>query len=751
LSKEVDRRSFLAMALASGVGTNRAAVHTAHENSPKHDEEVADTRHLPTRPASSDVFWWEQEPLRILDLETCWSYSDVASRPPAELTARKVSLAFDAEHLHVMGMAGGLDDQQLFFSSKVAGRQNEDYLRRYLPEAKKRGLRVFIYFNVHWYKPSFGNKHPDWLQTREDGGALNGVYRTGTSFCVNTPWREWCFQVVRDLCAYPIDGIFYDGPIFFPDTCYCRSCQERFQKIYGTKLPSKKEREGKPARELLEFQARSLTDFLHDSRAIIKAINPQIAFYMNGGERGGNWSTGRLNRVLIAEQDILGSEGGFLYGDLTRTPVWKPGVTARLLESQAAGKPRIIFSAGGHKPWTFSILPDAELRLLYAETVANAAGVWFGVSPFEFDQPEMKAIAQMNHFVSDHAAYYLGTRSEAAIAVVWSDTTANHYAGANAQLLEAERVPSRSEVGDLNGEFSGITDAVLRTQTPFDVVDDVTLEQEPLDRYAALFLPNVACMSEKTAGRLREYVRGGGQLFATFETSLYDETGIRRGDFALADVFGVSDTRRIVGPDRWDFMKPSATSLLLEGVTRDFIPSPVYHVRVKLRQGLALLYFTQPLAGTYDGVPGLSNEPAFVVNHFGKGQALYSSGDLGNAINTFHMVEFFRLIANVVRRIAPSPVVVENAPASLEVVLRSQQQGQRLLLHLINYTGEMTRPIERMVPLENVRLSVRTQSRVKQVRTLVHPQDLTPRVTAEGIVQFVLPRMEEYEVVILEK
>jgi len=53
-----------------------------------------------------------------------------------------------------------------------------------------------------------------------------------------------------------------------------------------------------------------MVDYLRESRQVLKAVNPEIAFYMNGGVRGGNWATARLNRELIAEQDILGSEGG---------------------------------------------------------------------------------------------------------------------------------------------------------------------------------------------------------------------------------------------------------------------------------------------------------------------------------------------------------------------------------------------------------------------------------------------------------
>jgi hypothetical protein len=695
--------------------------------------------------------WWETEaPLRIVDAGTC--YTGVTSPTPGLEADRKVSLAFNAEHLHVMGMAGGLDDQEFFFSSKAAGKQNEDYLGKYLPEANKRSLRVMIYLNVHWYKRSLGDQHPDWLQVDESGGQIPALYgQLSSSFCVNSPWREWCSQILRDLCAYPIDGIFYDGPAFLANTCYCRHCQEKFQKLYGAKLPSKKLRKGKPARDLLEFQAHSLADMLRDSRTVIKSINPQIAFYMNGGVLGGNWSTGRLNRILIPEQDILGSEGGYISGDLTRVPVWRPGVTARLLETQAPDKPRVIFSTARPGPWNFSVHSEADLRLLYAGSVANAASVFFFMYRPLLERPQMRALAEMNRFVGKNAAYYNGTRSEATTALVWSDTTASFYDGADAQLIESDRVPARSEVGNLSGEFSGLADTLVRSQTPFDVIDDVRLEQEKLNRYAAILLPNVACMSEKTAACLKEYVRQGGNLFATFETSIYDEMGIRRADFALAEVFGVSDARKITGPSRWDYMQPRATSPLLEGWPPDLVPATIYHVNVRPKGGQVLVRYMQPLAGSYAGIPAPSDDPALVVHGYGKGKVIYCSGDLGNGLNSYHFIEWSRLVENVLRDFAPSPVVIENAPRSIEVVLRSQQEGRRLLLHLINFTGEMTRPIRRVVPLENVRVTLRTKGEVKRIQTLMRPRMLAPRRVGAGQVQFVLPRLDEYEVVVLER
>jgi hypothetical protein len=363
----------------------------------------------------------------------------------------------------------------------------------------------------------------------------------------------------------------------------------------------------------------------------------------------------------------------------------------------------------------------------------------------------MEPLAAMNAFLRSNAQYYTGTRSEAKTAVVWSDSTANFYSGAGAQLIDVDTVARASKVGNLDAEFSGVTEALLRAHAPFDVIDDVTLEREPLARYRAIFLPNVACMSERAAARVRDYVRAGGGLFATFETSLYDDTGLRRKDFALADVFGAADARRLAGPRRWDFMRPVSRDNLMDGIPREMIPSPEYYIAVSARGGREVLRYTAPLKGRYDGVPPTSSDPALLVNSFGKGKAVYFTGDFGNTIASYHTPELLDIAANAAREMAPPAFKLSGAPGSVEAVLRSQNNGTRLLLHLVNFTGEMTRPIRQVVPLDNMVLELADVGPVKKAYTLMGHQAVAGRKNAQGRMEFALPRIAEYEVFVIEK
>jgi hypothetical protein len=63
----------------------------------------------------------------------------------------------------------------------------------------------------------------------------------------------------------------------------------------------------------------------------------------------------------------------------------------------------------------------------------------------------------------------------------------------------------------------------------------------------------------------------------------------------------------------------------------------------------------------------------------------------------------------------------------------------------------MTRPIQRIVPLRDVRITLEGGGSVRSVRTLVEPRTLPFKRDSAGRLSFVLPTMAEYEVAVVER
>src|SRR5260370_23975718 len=84
---------------------------------------------------------------------------------------------------------------------------------------------------------------------------------------------------------------------------------------------------------------------------------------------------------------------------------------------------------------------------------------------------------------------------------------------------------------------------------------DRLLDAAHVDKFKLLTLPNIAALSEAQCEQLRQYVSRGGSLLATYETSLYDEWGVRHQNFGLSSLFGVKFNGRIEGPMQNSYLR----------------------------------------------------------------------------------------------------------------------------------------------------------------------------------------------------
>jgi hypothetical protein len=683
--------------------------------------------------------------LRIVEITT---FGEVAELTPEQEAEAIRDLGGNAQHYHCMNMSAspddgpGLNERRLFFRTKVATKRNPDRLKAYLPVAHERGVRVIVYFNVHWYSAGFAEAHPDFMQRRYDRSLLDNLYNNGCTPCINSPYREWVFQVLRDLCKYDIDGIFYDGPVFFPETCYCETCRRLFKERTGKQPPRKADHRHPLWREFIEFQGDSMARFLEDSLRVVREAKPEVLLYINGNANWPWWPSGLDNERDIRHADLLGAEGGFIAGDLNQTPLYKPGVTAKLLDSQAQGKPTVVFDCAGHKSWSWYLLPEPEISQLMAQTVANGANCWVAVFPDDLAQPEMQVIRDYNRLIKRHPQAFCGTRSLATAALLWLSQGSNVYEGSSVPFVDRSTQDLQAQgVGDLTAEFNGFYEALARAQIPCDVLGEAALED--LARYELLVLPNAAALSEAAVASLAQFVRRGGNLVADFETSLYDETGARRPDLGLAEVLGVQWEGEIFGPMDWDYVAPvpGLRSRALQGITKLVVPAPPHGIAVRPTTGRVLAYYAERLKGRYDHAPIVSPQPFLTENRYGRGRSYFVAGTLGASLSSFRFPDHLRLVRNLARSLSTPPVEITGAPW-VELSLRGRPG--KTYLHLLNQTGGPKRPTTWVQSLHDLPVALRQPA--TRARALRAGQTLPLERTKTGV-NFRLPELRDYEVI----
>lgn len=675
---------------------------------------------------------WHEKPLRIAALQ-CESEGD-----PARVLDVWEEWGFNTEqllHISAEGYSG-------FYRP-----DREEQIRRYVERAHGKGIRIIFYLAPGAGAAELVAAHPEYLQCRADGASANA------GPCMNSPYRDQLFGMVREVARLGSDGVFLDGPIVAQGACTCRFCQDLFRAANGAPLPAREDIHDPLWHRFMEFRYDTIARCIRDARAALREVRPQAVFYMNSQGFSSGLGCARENRRLVAHQDILGAEGGFIfYVQPDKVPFWKPGATAKLIETQAAGKPTVVFVAGDHKPWHRHLHTAAETRLLYADTVAHGASVWYGLhSPIDDIQSPGGCVArEMNRFLRDHEPYYTRTKPVARIALMRSTTTMDYYHRdiEVSDFTRAERGPAAGVLGNAALSFNGFYEMLLRGHQLFDVIDEEALSEPVMARYDTLVLPNCACLSDESIGAITTWVDAGGGILASFDTSLYDGLVNRKADFGLGPVFGVS-----YAGDAYRFGSTSYVSLkdghaVTSGMSQELVPAPAVGLAVKATTGRAVAVFREPVERQYRPLPAQST-PAVVVNGFGKGRSVYLAGNWGEHYYEFGLPAHQQLVGNAVRWLSRPILDVSDAPQTLEVVLREQPAERRYLLHLVNFTGEMRRPFQTIVPCHDVGIALHTEREIRSVRCLVDKKNL-PFARDGGKIRFRVPRVDTYEVVTIE-
>jgi hypothetical protein len=581
--------------------------------------------------------------------------------------------------------------------------------------------------------------HPDWFVHNAKGEALeyNGTYQA----CVNGGWyQDYSLQIISEaLGKYDVDGVFFNmfgytnfnySGLYF-GTCVCENCRRRFKDMYGKPLPLKEDFSDPSYADYLEFKDRTSLELRAKVYKHIKKVAPKVA--MTGHRGDSDLIRMETQRAVDRPQ-----------------PEWPYQAGEQARWGQAYGQGKTVSSTSANfidYAWRFVSETGAHQIARAAQQLASGATLDFYLLGV-MDQDDKSAFADTSKLFHWHKANetnYTGLKPASKIALYHShNVVPGHQAGGYAKR------PASGQYAE--AAFRGAYRALVEARLPFDLVVDETITGKDgakvLGQYDALVLPNVTCMSDAEAKAIDAWVKAGGVLLATGETGFYDEKGAARDKPALASL-------PITG-------KPMARQHM-KGAYFRVRPGELPIGDVKLLMMDHAYYVTEPKKGAETlltllppqrfGPPELcfpdyeSEMPGAITGAHGKGKAIYvpwHADALYYRDSLPHTRTF--LTDLVVRNIPAAPVKVEGLGA-LELTIQAQPEADKVLVHLINYSGQRNNLYEDAPPLHGLRLGMKGVA--GSGTALVAGKTVAPEGKADkqGYLWYALPPVAAFEAI----
>jgi Hypothetical glycosyl hydrolase 6/Beta-galactosidase trimerisation domain len=650
----------------------------------------------------------------------------------------------------------------LHYRSRFLG--DRDAFGELVAGCRKLGMNVVARTDPHAAHQDIYDAHPDWIAVTADGEkrrhwADPELWVT----CGLGPYNfEFMTEITREIMRmYNVDGIFanrWNGS----GMCYCEHCRQNFKNFSGLELPRTNDPLDEARRQYIIWREARLFELWRLWDGEIKKINPNAGYIANAG--GGALSDldmktiGELAPTLFADRQ---ARRGLM-------PPWANGkngkeYAATLGRKAIAG----IFSMGVEEPyrWKDSVQSGDEIRLWVVDGIAHNLRPWF--TKFNgkvIDKRWLKVVEDLYHWHHRNGRYLRNERSLARVAMVYSQQTATFYGGQQA----------RARVED---HALGFYQALIEARVPFDMVHDRLLDAAHVGQYRTLILPNIAALSSAQCEQLKAFVAEGGNLVATYETSLYDEWGVRRSDFGLASLFGASfagrvdhnirnsylnvdkdprtgqfhpivrgleDAARIINGVNWVHVKPHAKS--------DYPPNAPHGPYAPLT--LVPSYPDLPMEQVWPRVPRTDTPGVYARNtgHLERGRVVYFPFDLDRTFWEVLSVDHCKVLQNAVAwaHNEEQPLVVKGR-GMLDVSLWMQEDS--VTAHLVNLTNPMMMkgPVREIIPLseQQVRIRVPEGRRVRKAQLLVSGKHPVWR-QAGDVVSVTVPSIELHEVIALD-
>ncbi len=644
--------------------------------------------------------------------------------------------------------------------------------------ARQDGLAVVARMDSNRTSEDFYQAHPDWFARKLSGE----VYRADDKFvtCVNSDYyQQYLPGVLTEIIERSHPDGFADNSwsgLGRANICYCENCARQFQDRHGNALPRVKNWDDQTYRLWNEWNYARRIEVWDLNNRTTKSVGGAHCIWMgmNSGSITSEAEAFRDLRKICQRSEMLlldhqsrtestgfqqnGDAGKLVHGILG----WDKLVPESMALYQAPSHP-------GEISFRLTSKPPEEARLWMFEGIAGGIQPWWHhVGAYHEDRRMYNTAAPVFQWHKTNERYLLNRTPVAAVGVLWSQRNTDYFGRDQARTL-------------VDLPYFGFTQALIRARIPYLPIhaDDVAKQG---DKFAVLILPNVGALSDDQCAQLRRYVQAGGSLIATGATSLFDEWGESRGDFALADLFHAHASKimagrkataesvhsylrltpelraNVWGPKAPDEPTPAGERHpVLRGFDdTDILPfgGTLEDIRVDADAIVPLTYIP-PFPGFPPEVSWMREPrtkiPGLVLSQKGKSRIAYFPAEIDSRYGRDNLPDHANLLANVVRWATEGRGVLDvKGPGLLDCHLYEQQDC--MILHLVNLSNPAAwkAPVEELIPVGPVHIAIKLNGGAagKSVHSLVSSRELAATV-ADGWVKFDIASIADHDVLVV--
>jgi hypothetical protein len=427
--------------------------------------------------------------------------------------------------------------------------------------------------------------------------------------------------------------------------------------------------------EWIDFRCQKLADYYKEMSAYIRNLNPEVAVEINPhGITGDNraWESSVDFQRLLVNTDVFWCEDG------NDASVTENGILVSNIRSYKLGRTfnNVVFNS-----------VDGS-ALMAAETMAY--------NPNSLTSPA-NSLQKYVTFYRTQFEHYGNTKSIADVAILRSfpSMAYSNYSTHQSTILFEQ--------------------VLIQCKIPFDIIFDENLKD--LSKYSVLILANQECLTDEQIGLIREFVRKGGGLVATENSSLYDDWRRKRDSFGLKDLFGLERPLAIRSTRNQD-------GGALESVRESELRQAGTMVKTQFEKG--------KVAYIPSIEPSVKRPPtASMRNSYWK-----------LPLNYLEM-------ADAVKWASPADLSIDiQSPLTVTMELTEQKTLDKMMLHLINYNDVK----KGLVKDITVSLKIPKGKQVKELRLLSPDKEGTESLSytvKNGRAVFMVPSLEIYDLVVI--